>query len=132
MRASQATLDRIRKLNKRVTNKLLIRVCGRDFGHFAVLEHVGRKTGTHYRIPVIAEPLAGGFVIAMTYGKKVDWYRNIIAHGGCSLLWKRKEYTLASPQFISEQTALVAFPSLLRPVLRRAGIEYFLKLAIQV
>jgi len=66
----QAMLDRIRVLNKQVTNKILIHIAGKRSGHFAILRHVGRKSGKLYRIPIIAEPFQNGFVIALTYGKK--------------------------------------------------------------
>ena len=88
----EETLDRIRIFNKHVTNKILIHISGRNFGHFAILSHIGRKSGKLYRIPIIAEPIERGFVIALTYGKKVDWYENAIAEGGCSLYWRNKEY----------------------------------------
>jgi deazaflavin-dependent oxidoreductase (nitroreductase family) len=130
MHASQATIDRVRHFNKRVTNKALIHIAGRRFGHFAILTHTGRKSGKLYRIPIIAEPVEGGFVIAMTYGLKVDWYENILAKGGCALYWKHKNYALAEPELIEPEIGLQAFPSLLQPVLRRNGIEYFIKLKI--
>jgi hypothetical protein len=69
----QSCLDRIRLLNKHVTNKLMIRIAGRRFGHVAILTHFRRKTGKAYRIPIIAEPIGDGFMIALTYGRKVDW-----------------------------------------------------------
>ena len=95
--------DRIRVINKHVTNKILIHISGKQFGHFAILSHVGRKSGKIYRIPIIAEPLDNGFVIALTYGKKVDWYENVLANGGCSLRWKGKDYTLINPEFIEKE-----------------------------
>jgi len=127
MSPSQSTLDKVRVFNKYVTNKILIHIAGRDFGHFAILTHEGRKSGKKYRIPVIAEPLGNGFVIALTYGKKVDWYENIKAKGGGWLYWKHKNFTLTNPQFIDAGTALTAFPRRLQPVLRRK-VEYFLML----
>ena len=130
MSTSQSTLDRVRVFNKYVTNKILIHIAGRDFGHFAILTHEGRKSGKKYIIPVIAEPLGNGFVIALTYGKKVDWYENIKAKGGGWLYWKHKDFTLTNPQFIDAGTALTAFPSRLQPTLRKK-VEYFLKLEIQ-
>jgi deazaflavin-dependent oxidoreductase (nitroreductase family) len=131
MPTNQATLDRVRVFNKRVTNKVLIHISGKKFGHFAILGHVGRKSGRLYRIPIIAEPCENGFVIAMTYGKKVDWYENVIARGGCSLYWKKKEYSLVNPELIDKEIGLLAFPSILRSALRKAGIEYLLRLDIQ-
>ncbi|MGB8214976.1 MAG: hypothetical protein WCE68_15620 [Anaerolineales bacterium] len=127
----QAWLDRIRVLNKHVTNKIMIRIAGKRFGHFVVLSHVGRKSGKLYRIPVIAEPVENGFVVALTYGRKVDWCENVLAKGGCSLLWKEKEYALARPEFIDKELGLAAFPALFRSGLRAMGIEYYLKLEMQ-
>jgi len=127
MSPSQSMLDKVRVFNKYVTNKILIHIAGRDFGHFAILTHEGRKSGRLYRIPIIAEPLGNGFVIALTYGKKVDWYENIKAKGGGWLYWKHRNFTLTNPQFIDAGTALTAFPRRLQPVLRRK-VEYFLML----
>ena len=127
----QATLDRIIVMNKHVTNKILIHICGKKFGHFAILSHVGRKSGKLYRIPIIAEPFEDGFVIALTYGKKVDWYENVKTNGGCSLFWKNKEYDLINPEFIDKEVGVMAFPSPMRSVLLVLGIEYYLSLAIQ-
>jgi len=115
-------------LNKQVTNRLLIHIAGKKFGHFAVLEHLGLKSGRCYRIPVIAEPLADGFVIALTYGKKVNWYANILASGGCRLRWKERDYALFNPQLIEAEAGLRAFPAFLRFLLRRRGIQFYLKL----
>ena len=127
----QALLDRIRVFNKYVTNKVLIHISGKKFGHFAILSHTGRKSGKVYRIPIIAEPIQGGFVIALTYGKKVDWYENVMAKGSCSLCWKKKDYYLINPHIVDMEVGLAAFPSIIRSALRRNGIEYYLMLEVQ-
>jgi deazaflavin-dependent oxidoreductase (nitroreductase family) len=127
----QASLDRIRQFNKHVTNKILIHISGKKFGHFVVLNHVGRKSGKTYRIPIIAEPTTNGFVIALTYGRKVDWVENVLAKGSCSMLWKNKEYSLCQPEFIDKEVGLSAFPSLFRTGLSKMGIEYYLRLEIR-
>jgi deazaflavin-dependent oxidoreductase (nitroreductase family) len=127
----QVTLDRIRVLNKHVTNKVLIHIAGKRFGHFAILTHIGRKSGRRYRIPIIAEPVENGFVVALTYGKKVDWYANVKASGSCSLHWKNQDYDLIHPECIDPQSGLTAFPAVFRAGLRLAGVQYFLRLEIQ-
>ena len=127
----QATADRIRVINKHFTNKILIHIAGKRFGHFAILSHVGRKSGKLYQIPIIAEPIENGFVIALTYGKKVDWYENVIARGSCSLYWKNQEYTLINPALIDKKVGVRAFPTLFRTGLQKMGIEYYLRLEIQ-
>ena len=127
----QSILDRIRVINKVATNKIMIHICGKGFGHFAILTHVGRKSGKTYRIPIIAEPVQNGFVIALTYGKKVDWYENVAAHGGAALRWKNHDYALIHPEFIDRELGVQAFPAVLRNVLRKIGIEYYLRMEIQ-
>jgi deazaflavin-dependent oxidoreductase (nitroreductase family) len=127
----QSTRDRIRRLNKRFTNKIIIHLAGKGFGHFAILGHVGRKSGKLYRIPIIAEPFQNGFIIALTYGKKVDWYENVAAKGSCSLRWKNKDYPLIHPEFIDKEIGITAFPTIFQSGLKKMGITDFLKLEIQ-
>ena len=125
----QSLLDRIRVLNKHVTNKLLIHISGKSLGMFAILTHTGRKSGKLYRIPIIVVPVPDGFVIALTYGTKTDWYENVKAKGGCSLIWKRQELALTDPEFIDQAEGLQAFPALFRLGLKSMGIQDYLRLS---
>jgi deazaflavin-dependent oxidoreductase (nitroreductase family) len=127
--SNQNFRDCVRILNKHFTNKLLIHISGRKFGHFAILSHTGRRTGKLYHTPIIAEPIDNGFMIALTYGKKVDWLANLMASGSCDLYWKEHDYHLVSPRVVDRESGLMAFPSPLNQVLRKVGIEYFLRLA---
>ena len=124
----QGLLDRIRGMNKHITNKILIHIAGKDVGLFAILSHTGRKSGKIYQIPIIVVPVQNGFVIALTYGIKTDWYKNVKAKESCSLKWKRQEYTLTNPEFIDQEQALQAFPAVFRVGLRMMGIQYYLRL----
>ena len=128
---NQALLDRIRHFNKSVTNKILIHICGKKFGHFVILTHIGRKSGKLYQIPIIAEPVKNGFVVALTYGRKVDWVENVLAKGSCFMLWKNKEYSLVHPEFIAKEDGVLAFPPPFRIGLRKMGVQYYLRLEIQ-
>jgi deazaflavin-dependent oxidoreductase (nitroreductase family) len=127
----QTTLDRVRVFNKHVTNKVLIHIAGKSIGHFAILSHTGRKSGKLYKIPIIAEPTDHGFVIALTYGQRVDWYENVLAKGGCTLRWKHRDYALFDPVLVDKEVGLMAFPAPIRAALRKMGIEYYLRLEAQ-
>jgi len=127
----QQLLNRIRVINKHFTNKILIHFSGKKFGHFVILSHVGRKTGNLYRIPIIAEPFKNGFVIALTYGKKVDWVDNVIAKGGCSIRWKNKDYFLINPEYVDQEIGVMVFPAIFRAGLKKMGIQYYLRLEIK-
>jgi deazaflavin-dependent oxidoreductase (nitroreductase family) len=128
---NQRLLDRIRVLNKYVINKLLIHISGKDLGMFAILTHTGRKSGKLYQIPIIVVPVPNGFVIALIYGRKTDWYENVKAKGGCSLKWKRQELALTHPEFIDQPQGLQAFPALFRLGLKSMGIQDYLHLSLK-
>lgn len=36
--------------------------------------------------PIIVAGVPEGFIAELTYGEEVNWYRNIVAAGGCELL----------------------------------------------
>ncbi|MGB3551271.1 MAG: hypothetical protein WA993_11305, partial [Candidatus Binatus sp.] len=51
----------------------------------AVVHHVGRMSGRNYSTPVVAFRSRKRFVIPMTYGRDVDWARNIVKAHGCQM-----------------------------------------------
>src|SRR5437764_5604275 len=101
--------SRIRTFNKYITNPLLRRFASRSRGPFAVMRHVGRRSGKPYETTLMVWHLGEGFVIALTYGSKVDWYRNVVAAGSGTLLWHGRAYTLGIPEQINAKIALTAF-----------------------
>ena len=116
---------RIRIFNKYVTNRLLRGFASLSHGPFAIIRHVGRRSGKPYETVIWVWPLGEGFVIALTYGELVDWYRNMLAAGGGTLLWHKRVYIVGKPEPIDAKTALPAFPAAFRPIFRRAGMQDF-------
>lgn len=110
--------DRIRIFNKYVTNKVFRGFASRSRGPFAVIRHVGRRSGKRYETTIMVWHRGEGFVIALTYGPKVDWYRNMLAAGGGTVFWHRRLYTVGKPEPINAGTALLAFPALFRLAFR--------------
>src|ERR1051326_9185889 len=51
----------------------------------AVIHHRGRRSGRAYTTPLAARKTKDGFVIPLTFGKQVDWFRNVQAAGGCTI-----------------------------------------------
>src|SRR5262249_47678734 len=93
----------IRTFVKRFVNPILRNVARLSLGPFALLRHVGRRSGKQYEIPIMVRPVAGGFVIELSYGRKVDWLRNLQAAGHGSLRWRHREFTLLKPEFIDAE-----------------------------
>jgi len=73
-------------LLKNTLNRLTSRVAKSGRGPFSLVRHVGRKSGNVYETPIILAAVPEGFVAELTYGEDVNWYRNVVAAGGCDLL----------------------------------------------
>jgi deazaflavin-dependent oxidoreductase (nitroreductase family) len=120
-------LDRIRYFDKYTLNRVMLKVAGRNRLPFAVIYHVGRRSGRPYRTPILVEPLGRGFVVTLTYGPETDWYRNALAAGEYSILWHRKKYRMRGVEIVDSETALPAFPAPARLALRALGIRQFVR-----
>lgn len=116
---------RIRLFNKRVTNPLLQRFAHSARGPFAILRHVGRRSGKTYETPLMVFRTDDGFVIVLTYGPNTDWHRNIQAADRSVLLWHKREYVLQRPEPIDKQAAWRALPPLIKRILQmRSTLNY--------
>ena len=122
---------RLRTFVKHVINPVLRNLARSSRGPFALLRHVGRKSGKKYEIPIMVWRVKDGFIISLTYGPGVDWLRNLQAAGQGSLRWHKQEYILQKPEFIEAQEALPALPPLIRRVLSARKAHEFVKLASQ-
>jgi len=117
--------ERVRIFNKHITNPLLRMFARSSRGPFAILYHTGRHSGNLYETTIMVWPLGDSFVIALTYGDSVDWYRNALSAGHCTLRWHAREFKLGKPEPIDTRTALQAFPPFFKAVLsRRRTMKY--------
>jgi len=71
-----------------------------------------------------------GFAFALTYGPNVDWYRNILAAGSCTLRWKGKAYKLEHPETMPDDDGLQSFPVPLRWVLEFNRIRGYFRMRV--
>jgi deazaflavin-dependent oxidoreductase (nitroreductase family) len=122
--------DRARVFNKYVTNPVLRGLAHRHHGPFALVRHVGRRSGEHYETVIMVFPTVDGFVIALTYGPNVDWLRNLLAAEGGTLLWHGKEYVVVKSELIAASEALPLFPPFFKLVLGRTGLPDFARVHV--
>ena len=117
-------------MNRFVTNPAARMVAGWAPG-FAIVRHRGRKSGRTYSTPVNIFEIGGrerGFVIALTYGAEVDWLKNVMAAGGCTVRYRRREIDLADPVFIDLSEGMELMPALVRRILTVANVTEFVRL----
>jgi len=113
--------DRIRIFNKYVTNRILYRFTRLSHGPFAIVYHIGRRSGKPYETVFWVWQMREGFVVALTYGPMVDWCRNLEAANGGSIYWHKRHYAVGRPELIATEKALTAFPTFFRFLFRTFG-----------
>lgn len=115
---------------KYTLNPLTRRLAHSSFGPFSVVRHVGRRSGKLYETPIIASPVADGFMIELTYGPDVDWHKNVLAAGGCTLVWHGQEYVIDQIEPIDTERGRAAFPLPQQLILRLLNRKHFEKMRV--
>lgn len=121
----------IRYFNKRVLNPLTARIARSSRGPFCIVKHMGRHSGKPYETPIIAFPTVDGFVVALTYGPGVDWYRNVCAAGWCRIQWHGQSYEIKNIEPLEPKTALTLLPPFFNVILRLVNFRDYVKLVNQ-
>ena len=120
----------VARMNRFATNPLARMVAGWAPG-FAIVRHRGRKSGRTYSTPVNIFEIGGregGFAIALTYGADVDWLKNVMAAGGCTVRYRRREIDLTDPEFIGTSEGMELMPALVRRFLPVGNVTEFVRL----
>jgi deazaflavin-dependent oxidoreductase (nitroreductase family) len=117
---------RLARFNRIVTNRIARRVAGRLPG-FAILVHVGRRTGRRHRTPLNLFRDGERYVIALTYGADAEWVRNVLAAGGCEVETRGRTIRLSHPEIV-RNPAVAPVPPPVRPILRAIRCTEFMLL----
>ena len=117
----------LRRVNRVFTNPLM-RTFAWIVPPLAVVHHVGRKSGRAYRTPVVAFASAKGFVIPMTYGRDVDWARNLAAAHGGEVEQGGRRVALTNPRIVAFAAARKHLPAAVQPVFRAMDLPGFVLL----
>jgi deazaflavin-dependent oxidoreductase (nitroreductase family) len=92
---------RLAKFNRVATNRVARVVAGRA-PTLGLVVHKGRKSGREYRTPVSVFGYDGGYRIALTYGRNVDWLKNIVSAGDFELVTKGRTVPLTDPVVVHD------------------------------
>ncbi|MGV9413505.1 nitroreductase family deazaflavin-dependent oxidoreductase [Nocardia sp. NPDC003693] len=116
------------ELNRRVTNPVL-GVLARVAPGFGIVRHVGRNSGRAYSVPVMVFERDGGYRIALTYGRNVDWLKNIRAAGSFDFQTRGRVVRLVDPVVGQDASASWAPPGV-RQVLVALSAENYVQARI--
>lgn len=100
--------QRLARINRHVTNPIQ-RMWAGWLPPFAIVEHVGRRSGKAYRTPVNAFYTSAdgtpGLAIPLAYGPDRDWLKNIRAAGGAQVRRNAKTFGVSNPRVVSKDEA---------------------------
>lgn len=103
-------LDLVRRLNRRVMNPHQLRTgAGGPDKWASVVHHVGRRSGTAYRTPVVVVPDGDRFVVALVYGPTADWVANVLAAGGATIDHDGYRVGVERPEIVDRAEVRAAF-----------------------
>ena len=92
----QAALRRLTQ----VTRPLAMRSAGKEKSPTSVVRHVGRRSGRSYGTPVVAIEHDGSLLVALPYGERTDWMKNVLARGTATVVTHGQTYEVDQPQVI--------------------------------
>jgi deazaflavin-dependent oxidoreductase (nitroreductase family) len=117
---------RLAKFNLVATNRVLGPLARRLPG-FAVVSHVGRRSGRVYRTPVNLFRTGDEYVIALMYGADSEWVRNVLAAGAVDVETRGRVIHLVEPTVVvDEKHSLI--PSAVRPFVGLVNVSEFMLL----
>jgi deazaflavin-dependent oxidoreductase (nitroreductase family) len=100
--------QRLARFNRHVTNPIQ-RMWAGWLPPFAIIEHVGRRSGKPYRTPVNVFSTnvngKGGVAVVLTYGPDRDWLKNLTAAGGGRMRRNGKSFGIADPRVVTKAEA---------------------------
>ena len=106
----------------------LIRPLARRLPGFAVVTHRGRKTGQAHRTPINVFRRGNDYFFFLTYGSDVNWVKNVLAAGSCSLETRGGVIELVEPELVTDPGLRPAPPHVRFLERRLAGVTQYLRM----
>jgi deazaflavin-dependent oxidoreductase (nitroreductase family) len=107
---------------------LALRSAGKEGSSTSVVRHVGRRSGQTYETPVIAARHDDHFLIALPYGKRTDWLKNVLDKGSAAIVTSGHTYQVDRPEVIPMAEATAYF----RPRDQRMQRQFHVESALKV
>jgi deazaflavin-dependent oxidoreductase (nitroreductase family) len=121
-------VDVIRRMNRSVTNPRVMRTAGTTATQTSVIVHIGRRSGRTYETPVDIIPARTGLLIALPYGTRADWVRNVLAAGAATVVTHGERVDVERPTIVAAADVASLIPRRTLRTLRLFGVNQCLHL----
>jgi deazaflavin-dependent oxidoreductase (nitroreductase family) len=92
-------------------NKSQMRTAGTPGAYAGIIRHVGRVSGRAYETPVSPVATDDGYAIALVYGNRTSWLRNVLASGHATLVTEGETWEVDRPELVPMGTVERWFPA---------------------
>ena len=96
-------------MSKKVMNPMQMRSAGSPGAYASIVQHRGRISGSEYETPVGVVADGDAFLIALPYGSRAQWLRNVLAAGSATLVHEGTTYHVDQPEVIVLATVAERF-----------------------
>jgi deazaflavin-dependent oxidoreductase (nitroreductase family) len=115
-------------LSKKVMNPMQMRSAGTPGAYASIIRHRGRVSGAAYETPVGVVADGDAFLVALPYGPRTQWLRNVLAAGSATLVHEGTTYQVDRPELIAMATVADRFSASDRGMFRWLRVEDCLRL----
>lgn len=96
-------------MSKKVMNPRQMRTAGTPGAYASIIRHRGRRSGAEYETPVGVVMDDDAFLVALPYGTRAQWLRNVLAAGSATLVHEGATYHVDGPELIPMSTVADRF-----------------------
>jgi len=109
-------------------NPMQMRSAGTPGAYASIVRHRGRVSGAEYETPVGVVADGDAFLVALPYGSRTQWLRNVLAAGSATLVHEGSTYQVDRPELIAMATVADRFSASDRGMFRWLRVEDCLRL----
>jgi deazaflavin-dependent oxidoreductase (nitroreductase family) len=115
-------------MSKKVMNPMQMRSAGTPGAYASIVQHRGRISGAEYETPVGVVADGDAFLIALPYGSRAQWLRNVLAAGSATLVHEGTTFDVDRPELIALATVAERFSASDQGLFRWLRVEDCLRL----
>lgn len=121
-------VNTVRRMNRSLTNPRVMRTAGNAGTQTSVIEHIGRRSGKTYETPVDIIETTTRLLIALPYGARTDWLRNVLAAGSATVVSGGERIPVERPAVVATADVEELIPVRTLRTLRLFGVSQCLRL----
>jgi deazaflavin-dependent oxidoreductase (nitroreductase family) len=114
--------------SKKLMNPMQMRSAGTPGAYASIVRHRGRISGTEYETPVGVVADGDALLVALPYGTRAQWLRNVLAAGSATLVHEGTTYHVDRPELVPMTAVAARFSAGDQGMFRWLRVENCLRL----